>query len=382
MKKSNLLFLLLSLVIVQPVKAEDIQEDLCTTLKGYRSTPEECAKCPNREVDKWNYCMLKECPENHFRNADGTCLSCNTLEAPYPRVREDAECLKCSNRTMIRTKDMPAPECILKECPPNHVRFANGSCVSNQIFTESEVGIFKPMEPIKNNCTCSNCELFEGFCMWNNKQDYEFIAVKDTDPAYGGGSMVIRNCDQIVDYKTSKNQCNMCSNRYYKDGRCYLKKDTKIPMEEIPSDELATKRSEEYGRTFLRHVQNGKKCVCQAEYCENTTCVNWVKEYEGGKLRSYTAYDIKPFKNPYDDGIKKSDEELYIEEIRYEIRFYENGKIYSIGNSTSGVQYFDEKGNLEQKCDGFAEGLIGNITCEKYNKWKRKWIPHVKEWIT
>ena len=60
MKKTHLLFLLLSLVIVQLVKAGDIQEDLCKTLKGYRSTPEECAKCPNREVDKWNYCMLEQ----------------------------------------------------------------------------------------------------------------------------------------------------------------------------------------------------------------------------------------------------------------------------------------------------------------------------------
>ena len=135
MKKTHFLFLLLSLVIVQPVKAEDIQEVLCKTLKSYYSTPEECAKCPNREVDKRDYCVLKECPENHFRNAAGTCLPCDTLEAPYPRVSEDAECLKCSNRTMVRTKDMPDPECILKECPPNHVRIANGSCVSNQIFT-------------------------------------------------------------------------------------------------------------------------------------------------------------------------------------------------------------------------------------------------------
>ncbi|MBR6412443.1 MAG: hypothetical protein IKS41_04715 [Alphaproteobacteria bacterium] len=149
---------------------------------------------------------------------------------------------------------------------------------------------------------------------------------------------------------------------------------TNIPKEKIPSDKLATKREQADSITYVYHTQNDKMCVCRAEECVERThsCTDWVKEYDNdGKLRGYTAYNIKSI-----DG------NVYSEVKRYEIIFYRNGRIYSIGNDTLGVEYFDERGNLIRKCDGFYEGLIGRRTCEEYDKEQKKWIKKDDFWIT
>jgi len=147
-----------------------------------------------------------------------------------------------------------------------------------------------------------------------------------------------------------------------------------IPREKIPADSLATERKDEYGATYMYHMQAGKMCVSQGEMAAIEPphpCTDWIKEYGyDGTLSRYVAYDIKGTAGRYEE-VK-----------RYEIIFHRNGKIASIGNRTLGVEYFDERGNLIKKCDGFQEGLIGSRTCKEYDKDKEEWITREDYWIT
>jgi hypothetical protein len=88
-------------------------------------TPDECAKCPNREIDPAyedeNICTIK-CPDNYFKETHGQeCLSCDVIYVV--NSTNATECARCPNRMMVGDT-----ECALKECPDGHIKSDDHYC--------------------------------------------------------------------------------------------------------------------------------------------------------------------------------------------------------------------------------------------------------------
>ena len=95
----------------------------CETPTVYVTTVEECAKCPNRllreEKDGKGLCGLKDCPKEQPLSDLGVCYSCDILSATKSSPEE---CAKCPNRKMATYKSKSGKEssiCVLKTCPDN-----------------------------------------------------------------------------------------------------------------------------------------------------------------------------------------------------------------------------------------------------------------------
>ena len=94
----------------------------CAGLGAYTTTKTECAKCSEREMNNSNgRCVLKECPDGHFKHTTGVCYDCNDF---YAIPTSATECARCSNRIMLDNGD-----CVLKECPSGTTRRDDGACV-------------------------------------------------------------------------------------------------------------------------------------------------------------------------------------------------------------------------------------------------------------
>jgi hypothetical protein len=77
-----------------------------------------CSKCPNREMNEDEYCVLKECPKGYIRDTYSDCYSCDVLSDVYV---EDGECDNCPNRRMS-----DYGSCNLVECPDEYLFDAYG----------------------------------------------------------------------------------------------------------------------------------------------------------------------------------------------------------------------------------------------------------------
>lgn len=95
----------------------------CDTPTVYMTTAEECAKCPNRllreEVNGKGLCGLKECPDDLPLSDLGICSSCDIQSATKSSPEE---CARCPNREMRTYKNNSGEErsvCVLKTCPDN-----------------------------------------------------------------------------------------------------------------------------------------------------------------------------------------------------------------------------------------------------------------------
>ena len=115
------------------------------------STPEQCAKCPNREMVK-NACLLKcakslkrvathctePCPANNFQESEwttnGNCYPCNTY---LSIISSEEECQKCPERSyqtvwIEHGSLYEEKRCILRACPTEEIRTIAGECVPCQ----------------------------------------------------------------------------------------------------------------------------------------------------------------------------------------------------------------------------------------------------------
>ena len=101
----------------------------CNSPTAFPSTKEECAQCPNRNfgVDvvskhmiyrERNVCYLKECPDGYFFDSrHKNCLPCDYAEQKCLNISPE-ECAKCPNRQM--SKYVFTTQCELPfSCPPD-----------------------------------------------------------------------------------------------------------------------------------------------------------------------------------------------------------------------------------------------------------------------
>ena len=114
------------------------------------------------------------CPQNHQLWSEGNCFSCNEKNAVHTTKKE---CLKCQNRDFI--DDV----CVLK-CNQDFFH-------SSDKYIDTSIGITIEFNQLDHP----------------NALEAECI-----------------HCSSKNTYYTSKENCNLCQNRKFQDGKCYLKK--------------------------------------------------------------------------------------------------------------------------------------------------------------
>lgn len=135
--------------------------DSCDTKSAVRSTPENCAQCPNRKYENGE-CVLSECPQGYFRGLMGNCFKCSTTgvsetSGNYEISKE--ECDKCPERVH---KD---GLCILKECPKEAPIRQDGRCLD--CGWRFERGEIEESECLK----CPNRKYENGECVRKYKEE-------------------------------------------------------------------------------------------------------------------------------------------------------------------------------------------------------------------
>ena len=143
----------------------------------------------------------------------------------------------------------------------------------------------------------------------------------------------------------------------------------KIEVPEISSDEEIVSRDihDMIINPFDRIVRKveGKECMCDGDKCprEKHECLEWVKVYYMGKLRSGTFYELFPIPHS----------KYYQQKVKYHFSFLENGKILRIQHP-KGYQYFDRDENMYKVCelhDSIRRGMYFRKCWEKnmVGKW-------------
>lgn len=122
----------------------------CDTPMVYVTTAEECAKCPNRvlrgNINGKGFCGLKDCPSETPLSDFGVCTACETEAAAFSTPEE---CARCPNRKMAEYENQAGEKkavCVLKDCPEDMpVRSKYMDCVpcegasdNFQSFTKDE----------------------------------------------------------------------------------------------------------------------------------------------------------------------------------------------------------------------------------------------------
>ena len=107
----------------------------CESLTAFPSTKEECAKCPNRNFgvdlltpimleEKQDVCYLKDCPDGYFFDfRHKNCLPCD-YETEECLTVSPEECAKCPNRQMNKykfTTQCELPFSCPKDKPAMHI---------------------------------------------------------------------------------------------------------------------------------------------------------------------------------------------------------------------------------------------------------------------
>lgn len=115
-------------------------------------------------------------------------------------------------------------------------------------------------------------------------------------------------------------------------------------IKEIDMPKISSSEEIVSSNTFdhVTHKIEGKECICNGNDCfqEKHECLEWVKLYYEGKLKSGTFYELFP--------IPQS--KYYQQKIKYQFSFLENGKILRI-HRPKGYQYFDKNGNMYEVCE-------------------------------
>ncbi len=162
-------------------------------------TPDKC------ECDANWYGPLCDSDCDGFRSNNGTCYSCSYFDGVGNTSKD--ECDKCSNREMISYlyysvknnlyTEMTATACGLKKCPEGTVRMSS-SCLS----CEKTLRVLFKTKPTSSDIeACNTCG---GWI--------------DSNPSYP-------ECNPCSEknYKVStKEQCDLCTNRIYHHGYCAL----------------------------------------------------------------------------------------------------------------------------------------------------------------
>lgn len=141
------------------ITAIDIREDIiecldCSEKNSYRTTEENCMKCPNRKYEN-GYCSLKSCPKGYFQEASGGCWECSALS--NANVRNKTDCDVCSEREYKNEK------CILKECPDGYImdfRYLHNGCTLCSHITDDIIKDITEKECNK----CSDRIYSDGMC--------------------------------------------------------------------------------------------------------------------------------------------------------------------------------------------------------------------------
>ena len=169
--------------------------------------------CPNRE-EKNGYCVLKTCDDGYFMDKDGSCHDCYT-ETAQPVHGVESNCAACPNRFVDNAA--PGNYCYLKcdfaenETEGQPLNGEYGPCYSCDSSTSINVNGNN-----KGRCTkiCPNRVLNGTMCNREKCSD---------DKQLLGADKECYECNITTPIKvTDKKDCDVCVNRSYKDGYCYL----------------------------------------------------------------------------------------------------------------------------------------------------------------
>ena len=161
--------------------------------------------------------ILKECPlEAPMRDHKSSCISCDTT---YPIIN-GKDCNKCPNREVMTGTE----ECVLKECPPDKPLKSHGDCLSCN-WKGIDISVTKEM--------CEKCpntyKWYQEKCIpiISNDEDIPLIDLEMILPIDESLHWEFANkkCDASEPITTTKENCDLCPNREYVDGKCILKKE-------------------------------------------------------------------------------------------------------------------------------------------------------------
>ncbi|MBQ8557761.1 MAG: hypothetical protein IJ440_03080, partial [Alphaproteobacteria bacterium] len=169
--------------------------------------------CPNRE-EKNGYCVLKTCDDGYFMDKDGSCHDCYT-ETAQPVQGVESNCASCPNRFVDNAA--PGNYCYLKcdfaenETEGKPLNGEYGPCYSCDSSTSINVNGNN-----KGRCSklCPNRVLSGSMCNREKCSD---------DKQLLGADKECYECNITTPIKVAdKKDCDVCVNRSYKDGYCYL----------------------------------------------------------------------------------------------------------------------------------------------------------------
>jgi len=93
----------------------------CTATGGYKTSAQECAKCPNRTYkDGW---CFSPCPAGTIENSQKQCIPCEA-----PQKVETSDTTVCSG--VCPNREQTEQGCVLKECPAGFIPDTDGNCIS------------------------------------------------------------------------------------------------------------------------------------------------------------------------------------------------------------------------------------------------------------
>lgn len=210
---------------------------------------ETCSQCPNRAVNTIEfttrtekYCKIKYCLGGEMQNGDFPNASCVECDRNFPLLVSADECAKCPNREMDKQgycqlkKDYKSD--LRKECEEAGRKYVDGKCLPSEkeqqpkkqvIFEGKTYDCNKPYldelwssEIDRPKALCNLCEntAFKG----NNRCVILYCLGKEMYRplwnGYVGGECI--PCDAPELKPLSQNECDKCPNREMYNGWCYL----------------------------------------------------------------------------------------------------------------------------------------------------------------
>ena len=184
--------------------------------------------CSNRETigdDALKLSILKDCPSNApMRDINGDCIPCDYI---HFLMADKEECQKCPNRVFGTDEVWSNGVCELKECPPEAPLKDKNECLSCD-RTGLVLSVDKEM--------CQKCSetyaWYRGKCVPVVDTAFDDSPLIDLEYAFMMEEShferyVTEDCDVADPILTTRQNCDQCPNREYKNGRCVLKQDVK-----------------------------------------------------------------------------------------------------------------------------------------------------------